>query len=100
MPQVSQEIRLPDEVQEYPSKNTIVTQMGGSASLEGKIAVGKLIIQGKAHEAKLKMHKWIDKRMTQRIFHEQQETHSVDENSSDAIGILKRALDEEDQFYI
>ena len=38
--------------------------------------------------------------MTQRIFHEQQETHSIDENSFDAVGILKRALDEEDQFYI
>ena len=38
--------------------------------------------------------------MTQRIFHEQQETHSVDENSFDAVGILKRALDEEDKFYI
>ena len=29
-------------------------QMGGSASLAGKIAVGKLIMPGKAHEAKLK----------------------------------------------
>ena len=38
--------------------------------------------------------------MTQRIFHEQQETHSVDENSFDAVGILKRALDEADEFYI
>ena len=74
--------------------------MVGSASLAEKVAVGKLIMQGKAHEAKLEMHNWIDKRMTQRIFHEQQETHSVDENSFDAVGILKRALDEEDQFYI
>ena len=38
--------------------------------------------------------------MTQRIFHEQQETHSVAENSFDAVGILKRALNEEDKFYI
>ena len=38
--------------------------------------------------------------MTQRIFHEQQETHSVHENFFDAVYILKRALDEEDQFYI
>ena len=45
------------------------------------MAVGKLIMQGKAYEAKLEMHNWIDKRMTQRIFHEQRETHSVDENS-------------------
>ena len=75
-------------------------QMGGSASLAGKMAVGKLLMQGKAHEAKLEMHNWIDKRMTQRIFHEQQETHNVDENSFDALGILKRALDEEDKFYI
>ena len=74
--------------------------MGGSASLAGKMAVGKLIMQGKAHEAKLEMHNWIDKRMTQRIFHVQQETHSVDENSFDAVEILKRALDEEDKFYI
>ena len=64
------------------------------------MAVGKLIMQGKAHKAKLEMHNWIDKRMTQRIFHEQQETHSVDENSFHAVGILKRALDEEDKFYI
>ena len=31
-------------------------QMGGSASLAGKMAVGKLIMQGKAHEAKLEKH--------------------------------------------
>ena len=49
------------------------SQMGGSASLAGKMAVGKLIMQGKAHEVKFEMHNWIDKRMTQRIFHEQQE---------------------------
>ena len=73
-------------------------QMGGSASLAGKMTVGKLIMQGKAHEEKLEMHNWIDIRMTQRIFHEQQETHSVDENSFDAVGIPKRALDEEDKF--
>ena len=54
----------------------------------------------KVHEAKLETHNWIDKRKTQRIFHEQQETQSVDENSFDAVGILKRALDEEDKFYI
>ena len=60
------------------------------------MAVGKLIMQGKTHEAKLETHNWINKRMTQRIFHEQQETNSVTENSLDAVGILKRALDEED----
>ena len=75
-------------------------QMGVSASLAGKMAVGKLIMQGKVHEAKLETHNWIDKRMTPRIFHEQQETYSIDENSFDAVGILKRALDEEDKFYI
>ena len=31
-------------------------QMEGSASLAGKMAVGKRIMQGKAHEAKLEMH--------------------------------------------
>ena len=72
-------------------------RMGGSASLAGKMAVGKLIMPGKAHEAKFERHNWIDKRMTQRIFHEQQETHSGNENSFDTVGILKRALDEEDQ---
>ena len=51
-------------------------------------------------EAQLETHNWIDKRMTQRIFHEQHETHSVDENYFDAVGILKRALDEADEFYI
>ena len=76
------------------------TQKGGTASLAGKIAVGNLIIQGKVKEAQLETHNWIDKRMMQRIFHEQQETHSVDENSFDAVGILKRALDEGDEFYV
>ena len=75
-------------------------QKGGTASLAGKMAVGNLIMQGKVKEAQLETHNWIDKRMTQRIFHEQQETHSVDENSFDAVGILKRALDEADEFYI
>ena len=37
------------------------------ASLAGKMAVQKPIMQGKAHEAKLEMHSWIDKRMTQDI---------------------------------
>ena len=65
------------------------------------MAVGKLIMQGKAHEAKLETSNWKEKRMIgERIFHEQQETHSVDENSFYAVGILRRALDEEDQFYI
>ena len=76
------------------------TQKGGTASLAGKMAVGNLIMQGKVKKAQLETHNWIDKRMTQRIFHEQQETHSVDENSFDAVGILKRALDEADEFYI
>ena len=76
------------------------SQKGGTASLAGKMAVGNLIIQGKVKEAQLETHNWIDKRMTQRIFHEQLETHSVDENSFDAVGILKRALDEADEFYI
>ena len=97
---MSQEIRFPNEVQEYTSKNTRVCSNGGTASLAGKMAVGNLIIQGKVKEAQLETHNWIDKRMTQRIFHEHQETHSVDENSFDAIGILKRTLDEADEFYI
>ena len=42
-------------------------QMGGSASLAGKMAVGKLIMQGKAYEAKLEIHNWIDKRMPEDI---------------------------------
>ena len=33
-----------------------LAQMGGSASLAGKMAVGKLIMQGKAHETKLETH--------------------------------------------
>ena len=74
--------------------------MGGTTSLAGKMAVGNLIIQRKAKEAQLKTHNWIDERMAQRIFHELQETHSVDENSLDAVGILKRVLDEADELYI
>ena len=38
--------------------------------------------------------------MTQRVINEQQLTHSKDENLFDAVGIVKRTLDEVDEFYV
>ena len=57
-------------------------------------------MQGKAKEAKEETKYWIDKRMAQRVINEQQPTHSKDKNSFDAFGIIKRILDEVDEFYV
>ena len=64
------------------------------------MAIGNLIIQGKAKEAKEEIKYWIDKRMAQRVINEQQPTHSKYENSFDAVGIMKRTLNEVDEFYV
>ena len=71
-----------------------------SASEAGKLAVSNLIIQGKAKEAKEETKYWIDKRMVQRVINEQQPIHSKDENSFDAVSIMKRALNEVDEYYV
>ena len=71
-----------------------------SATQAGKLAVSNLIIQGKAKEAKEETKYWIDKRMAQRVINEQQPIHSKDENSFDAVSIMKRTLNEVDEYYI
>ena len=71
-----------------------------SATQAGKLAVSNLIIQGKAKETKEETKYWIDKRMAQRVIKEQQPIHSKDENSFDAVSIMKRTLDEVDEYYI
>ena len=38
--------------------------------------------------------------MVQRVINKQQPIHSKDENSFDAVGIMKRTLDEVDEYYI
>ena len=70
-----------------------------SATQAGKLALSNLIIQGKAKEAKETKY-WIDKRMAQRVINEQQQIHSKDENSFDAVSIMKRTLDEVDEYYV
>ena len=75
-------------------------ETGATANQAGKLAIRNLIIQGKAKEAKEEMKYWIDKRMAQRVINEQQPTHSKDENSFDAVGIVKRTLNEVNKFYI
>ena len=75
-------------------------ETGATASQAGKLAVGNLIIQDKAKEVKEEMEYWIDKRMAQRVINEQQPTHSKDKNSFNAVGIMKRTLDEVNGFCI
>ena len=75
-------------------------ETGATATQPGKLAVGNLIMQGKEKEAKEETKYWIDKRMVQRVINEQQPTHSKDKNSFDAVGIIKRTLDEVDEFYV
>ena len=72
-------------------------ETGATASQAGKLAMGNLITQGKAKE---EMKYWIDKRMAQRVINEQQPTHSKDENSFNAVSIMKRTLDEVNEFYV
>ena len=73
-------------------------ETGVTASQASKFARGNLITQGKTKEVKEEMKYWIDKRMAQRVINEQQPTHSKDENSFDAVSIMKRTLDEVDEF--
>ena len=75
-------------------------ETGASATQAGKLAVSNLIIQGKAKEAKEETKYWIDKRMAQRVINKQQPIHSKDENSFDAVSIIKRTLDEVDEYYV
>ena len=75
-------------------------ETSASATQAGKLAVSNLIIQGKAKETKEETKYWIDKRMAQRVINEQQPIHSKDENSFDAVGIMKRTLDEVNEYYI
>ena len=64
------------------------------------MAIGNLILQEKEQEAKEENKYCLDKRMTQRVINEQQLTHSKDENSFDAVQIVKRTLGEVDEFYV
>ena len=75
-------------------------EIRASATQAGKLAVSNLIIQGKAKEAKEETKYWIDKRMVQRVINEQQPIQSKDENSFDAVSIMKRTLNEVDKYYI
>ena len=82
------------------SRTKKYAELGATASQASKLAVGNLIKQGKAKEAKEETKYWIDKRMAQRVINEQQPTHSKDENSFDAVSIVKRTLDEVNEFYV
>ena len=62
--------------------------------------LSNLIANGEAAKAKKEAHLWLDPRMTKRVVVERRSTYAEDENSFDAVGILKEGMDEIDKYYI
>ena len=67
----------------------------------GRDRVGKLVTEGRFEEAKQEAKIWIDKKMAKKVINSNNNpVFSMDENSFDAVGILKSETDKEDEFYI
>ena len=71
-----------------------------TANQLGKDRVGKLVAEGRFEEAKQQAKIWIDKKMAKKVINSNNPVFSLDENSFDAVGILKLETDKEDKFYI
>ena len=71
-----------------------------TANQVGKECVGYLLLQGISEEAKEEARIWLDHKMAKKVIHTQNPTFSLDENSFDAVGILKAETDKCDPFYI
>ena len=62
--------------------------------------VGYLLSQGRFEEAKEEARIWLDHKMAKKVIDMQNPTFSLDENSFDAVEILKAETDKHDPFYI
>ena len=59
-----------------------------------------MLLQGRFEEAKDEARIWLDCKMAKKVMDTQNPTFSLDENSFDAVGILKVETDKHDPFYI
>ena len=66
----------------------------------GRDRVGKLVAEGRFEEAKQEAKIWVDKKMAKKVINSNNPVFSMNENSFDAVGILKSETDKEDEFYI
>ena len=71
-----------------------------TANQLGRDIVGKLVAAGKFEEAKQEARVWMDKKMAKKIINTNNPVFSIDENSFDAVAILKSETDKEDPYYI
>ena len=59
-----------------------------------------MLSQGRFEEAKEEARIWLDHKMAKKVINTQNPTFSLDENSFDAVGMLKAETDKCDPFYI
>ena len=71
-----------------------------TANQLGRDIVGKLAAAGKFEEAKQEARVWMDKKMAKKVINTNNPVFSIDENSFDAVAILKSETDKEDPYYI
>ena len=71
-----------------------------TANQLGRDRVGKLVAEGRFEEAKQEAMIWLDKKMAKKVINSNNPIFSMDENSFDAVGILKSETDKADEFYI
>ena len=71
-----------------------------TANQLGRDRVGKLVAEGRFEEAKQEAMIWLDKKMVKKVINSNNPIFSMDENSFDAVSILKSETDKADEFYI
>ena len=59
----------------------------------GRDRVGKLVAEGRFEEAKQEAKIWVDKKMAKKVINSNNPVFCMDENSFDAVGILKSETD-------
>ena len=85
---------------EYLTKQAQHQYSGKSAKEMGVAEVCSFIDKGDFNEASQVAGHWVDRRYAKRIVEKANPNASIDHNSFDAVGILKREADKKDPFYI
>ena len=86
--------------EEYLTKRAQEKYVGKSAKEMGVDEIISYIDQGKMEEATQVAGHWVDRRMAKWVLEKEHPTRLQDNNSFDAVGIVKRAVDKKDPFYI
>ena len=66
----------------------------------GRNVLGTCCCGGRFEEAKEEVRIWLDHKMAKKVIDTQNPTFSLDENSFDAVGILKAETDKHDPLYM